>query len=376
MRKGMLAATVATSALVLTAPLNALASGPGAAPPTAVTAAQAPKVKVVNTHVALPFNLAVSHGRVYVADGATHTVSRVRGQQLTTVAVGQKSAPHQGDVAGLAVSQDGRRLAFTNTVDESHHKTTLEILGPQGRHVTADLSGYEARVNPDHKKLYGIAHPSACVAKYFQQHAKDLGPVNYRGGADSHPYAVAAVGDHWVVADAGGNDLVRVSAKGKVSTVAVLHRQPLKITAAAAAAGGLPTCAVGATYNFEAVPTDVELGPHGQLYVSTLAGGPESPALGARGKVYRVNPNTHSSTKIGSGLSGATNIALKGGKVYVAELFGGRISVLRHGRPHTYVKLAHALSLESARHGFWAGTLAPSDANGNPTGPGSVVRIR
>lgn len=376
MRTRKLAATVATSALVLTAPLSAMAQAPGAAPPAAATAARAPKVKVVNTKVALPFNLAVSHGRVYVADGATHTVSRVRGNKLQTVAVGEKGAAHEGDVAGLAVSRDGRRLAFTNTVDESHHKTTLEILGPKGRHVTADLSGYEARVNPDRKKLYGIPHPNDCVAAYFKEHEDELGPVNYRGGKDSHPYAVAPVGNHWVVADAGGNDLLRVSAKGKVSTLAVLHRQKLKITAAAAAASGLPSCAVGATYYFEAVPTDVELGPHGQLYVSTLAGGPESPALGARGKVYRVNPTTGRSTRIGSGLAGATNIALKGSRVYVAELFGGRISVLRHGKPHTYVKLANALSLESARHGFWAGTLAPSDDDGNPIAPGTVVRIR
>jgi DNA-binding beta-propeller fold protein YncE len=370
MRKSMLAATVASSALVLTAPLSALASGSGsgaAAAPAA--AAHAPHVKVVNSHVILPFNLAVSHGRVYVADGATHTVSRVRGQKLTTVAVGETGKAGEGDVAGLAISRDGRRLAFTNTVDESHAKTTLEILGPLGKRVSADLSGFEARVNPDKNKLYGIPNPNQCVKDFFADHADEVGPVNYRGQKDSHPYSVASVGKHWVVADAGGNDLVRVSASGKVSKLAVLPRQPLKITAAVAKALGAPSCAVGFTYYWEPVPTDVEVGPHGMLYVSILAGGPESPALGARSKVYRVNPRTGKATKVGSKLSGATNIALKGGKVYVAELFGGRISVLRHGRPHTYVKLANAVSLESARHGFYAGTL------GN-NGPGTVVRIR
>ena len=31
-------------------------------------------------------------------------------------------------------------------------------------------------------------------------------------------------------------------------------------------------CLVDALYNFQAVPTDVEQGPHGRLYVTTLPG--------------------------------------------------------------------------------------------------------
>ncbi len=61
----------------------------------------------------------------------------------------------------------------------------------------------------------------------------------------------------------------------------------MKVTKESAAALELPDCVVGVTYAFEPVPTDVEVGKDGYLYVTTLPGGPESPALGARGSSGR-----------------------------------------------------------------------------------------
>lgn len=358
MRTQLLLAAAASSALLLTAPLPAVAAAP----------ARAPRVTTLNTQVLDPFSLAVSRRGTYVADGGTLKVSRLVRGALHTIATGPKG----GDVAGLDVSRDGRYLAFT-TSNASHSVTNLKVYGPRGSRRTVDLAGYEKRHNPDQNVLYGIAHPSQCVKDAFAK-MKDGGPVNYKGHIDSHPYAVAAAGHHWFVADAGGNDLLRVSRRGKVSTVAVLPRQPLTITAAIAKGIGLPGCAVGAVYNFESVPTDVEVGPHGWLYVSTLAGGPEDPSLGARSKVYRVNPWTHRVHQVGSGLAGATNIALRHGRIYVAEFFGGRISVLKNGRPQPVVTLPHALSVESTRSGLLAGTSAPEGPTG-PQGTGSIVRI-
>jgi hypothetical protein len=364
MRKKLLVAAMASSALVFTAPLPASAD--------THNHNTAPRVTVVNTTVQAPFSLALHHGRVFVADGGTSTVSRLVGGSLKKIAQG----PQPGDVAGLDVSRNGRYLAYT-TSNESHSETTLEILGPRGSHVSADLAGYEAKANPDKKVSYGVDNPSKCVADALAK-IPDGPPVHYKGQVDSHPYAVASVGDHWVVADAGGNDLLRVSRKGKVSTLAVLPRQPLKITAAIASGLGLPDCAIGVTYNFESVPTDVEVGRGGWLYVTTLAGGPEDPSFGARSKVYRVNPHNGHVTRIASGLAGATNLAIgRHGQIYVTELFAGRISVLKNGKPQTFVKLANALSVEAARDGsLWAGTIAPTNDQGTPTGaPGSIVHI-
>ena len=43
---------------------------------------------------------------------------------------------------------------------------------------------------------------------------------------DSHAYSVARYKNKWVVADAGGNDLLWVTNRGKISTLAVLPSQP------------------------------------------------------------------------------------------------------------------------------------------------------
>jgi hypothetical protein len=189
---------------------------------------------------------------------------------------------------------------------------------------------------------------------------------------------VAALpGDAWVVADAGGNDLLKVDRHGRISVVSVLPRQPFTITAAAAASLGLPDCVVGAVYNFEAVPTDVEVGPGGVLVVSLLPGGPEDPSIGARGKVVAVSQRTGHAFTLASGIAGATSVALgRHGRIYVSELFGGRVSVLEHGRLRPYVQLDSPLGLTYFRGALYAGTAAPTDEQGNPTGTGTIVRIK
>jgi len=195
---------------------------------------------------------------------------------------------------------------------------------------------------------------------------------------DSHPYAVAALPhDAWVVADAGGNDLLKVDKDGRITVVSVLPRQPSTITAEAAAGLGLPDCVVGAVYNFEAVPTDVEVAPNGRLIVSLLPGGPEDPSLGARGSVVSVNPRSGNATKLATGLLGGTNVALgPNGKIFYSELFAGKIGVIEHGKARTYVELGSPLGLTYFKGALYAGTLAPTDDQGNPTGTGSLVRIK
>jgi hypothetical protein len=351
----------AAAALFVTPPIQASAQ------PTA------PHVHQVSSAVLAPFNLAVSSHSLYVADGFTSLVSKVRKDgSLRTVATG----PQPGEVAGVAVSRGGRQLAYTSgkaAGEMALVDTALTILGPGSKKKVADLYGYEHTANPDHVNAYGIANPTACQTKALGDQA------SYAGIKESHAYSVAALGHGaWAVADAAGNDIVGVDRHGKVSTIAVLPPQPLLITTAIAEALGVPAdCFVGATYNFEPVPTDVEVGRDGWLYVTTLAGGPEDPRAGARSKVYRVNPRNGHVHEIASGLAGATNLALGDhGKIYVSELFGGRISVIKHGAPQTYVGLANAVSVEAGRRGtLYAGTIAPTDDQGKPTGPGTIVKI-
>ncbi|GMA89158.1 hypothetical protein GCM10025868_44080 [Angustibacter aerolatus] len=198
--------------------------------------------------------------------------------------------------------------------------------------MKADLGAFEAAKNPDAGVQYGIDDPTDCQKAAFEP----LGGASPTGGVDSHAYAVAADGSGWIVADAGGNDLLRVSSTGKVSLLTVLPRQPSTITASAAAALGLPDCVIGAVYNFEPVPTDVEW-RGGRLIVSLLPGGPEDPSLGARGSVYSVHPHSGKATWLAGGFLGATNVAVgHRGEIYVAEPV--RRAGLAHPRP-----LVHAV---------------------------------
>jgi hypothetical protein len=121
------------------------------------------------------------------------------------------------------------------------------------------------------------------------------------------------------------------------------------------------------------VPTDVEVGKDGYLYVTTLPGGPESPALGARGKLWKVNPYSGKAWVIASGFLGATNLAIgKNGEIYVAELFGGNISVVKHGKKSNYLPLPGVVAVETSKGGeLWAATLG----NEEPPAPGTIVKI-
>lgn len=316
-----------------------------------------------------PFNLDIRGSTVRVADGFLNKVGRLKKDgSIATIAAKQPGA------SGIATSRNGKWLAFTTTVtnQETYENTAsgLHLWGPMGTRIYANTHAFEAKYNPDKVYSYGIKNPSKCVSDAF----KAIGaPVSYKGEVDSHAYSVAALGSRWVVADAGANALFSVSASGKVSTLAVLPPQPFTFDKAAADALKLPDCVVGVTYAFESVPTDVEVGRDGYLYVTTLPGGPETPALGARGKVYRVHPRTGKATVVASGFLGATNLAIgKHGAIYVAEFFGGKITKLSLGKRSTLVSLPGVLAVEIGRGGsVWAGTMGDPESHV----PGTIVKI-
>jgi hypothetical protein len=331
-RKLTLAALSAAALLAVT-PASASAHAPaGAHNPT-----------TISSNVVAPFNLAVRGPRLLVADGGTSTLSRVLADgSLRTIATGPANG---GDVAGVAISRNGRYTAYTTTEHSSpevNANGALHILGPGGSTLTVDLAGYEARRNPDKRNTYGTTSTDPCVTAAV----------------------AAATGGP---ADAGGNDLLEVDARGRISTLAVLPVQPLTITAEVAAGLGLPDCTIGTVYRFEPVPTDVEVGRHGELFVTTLPGGPE---VGARGSVYRVNARNGRSQLLATGFAGATNLALYRGRIYVSEFFAGRLSTVSGGGAKLYRPLPGVVSVESGNGHLYAGTF------GSDAGPGTIVRLR
>ena len=352
-------AGAAAVGLLLATPAVAAAAGSSSAP--------APTPEVKSTALAAPFNLDVTGHKVLVADGGLNLVGSLKSDgSIKTIAADQPGA------AGVARTHS--RLAFTTTVgDQSGISASgLNIWGPKGKRIYADTLAFERKKNPDKVNTYGIKNPSACVVQAFQ----DAGfgdPTAAPGAVDSHAYSVLAHKGSWIVADAGANVLFRVSDKGRISTLSVLPPQPLKVTADMAKNLGFPDCVANVTYVFEPVPTDVEVGRDGYLYVSTLPGGPESPVLGARGAVYKVHPHSGKATKVAGGFLGATNLALgKHGEIYVSELFGGKISKYSHGRTSTFAELPGVVAVETARDGsVWAATLG----NEEPPAPGTIVHF-
>jgi hypothetical protein len=103
----------------------------------------------------------------------------------------------------------------------------------------------------------------ADLARYEERANPGGGPL------DSNPYGLLAGAGGHLLADAGGNALLRVSAWGKISTLAAFPSRPQRAT--------------------DAVPTAVAQGPDGAYYVGELTGGPF--AVGAA-RVYRILPGS------------------------------------------------------------------------------------
>lgn len=264
---------------------------------------------------------------VAVADDGTVYVSNNFAGFLTKVAPGGEPEVVFGDEDGRevgAVSVDGDVVTFATTGDDPDHPdATLWQLGEAGPEVVADLGGYEEAHNADGGKKYGIVQLARDCKDRFKKSVRWMLP--YKGVVESHPYASTTLGGTTYVADAAANAILAVT-DGTVTTAAVLPATKVKLTRAMVRALELPGCAKGHTYKLEPVPTDVEAGPDGNLYVTTLPGGPEDPALGANGAVSQVAPATGAVTRIAGGLVSPTGLAIgPNGTAYVAMLFANVI---------------------------------------------------
>ena len=158
----------------------------------------------------------------------------------------------------------------------------------------------------------------AAFAAAHPQSAYSLGTVPGEVSYDSDPYDVIAYRGGWVVADAGANDLLYVSATGRVS---MLARFPAVAEQAPVGVFGNPT---PITVDAQAVPTSVALGPDGALYVSLLRGAPSDPGTA---DIYRVVPG-HQPEIWAHGLTSVTAIAFdRQGRLLATEFnTGGLLS--------------------------------------------------
>ncbi len=173
---------------------------------------------------------------------------------------------------------------------------------------------------------------------------------------DSNPYGVLVIAGDKYVTDAGGNDLLRVAANGNVSLVATF-----------------PPASNGA----EAVPTEVERGPDGALYVSLLTGAPFTAGVAGVYKIVDGQPQL-----VQGGFKTITDFTFgPDGSMYVLEhassptFFGGPGRLTRIAPNGARTLITSALNRPTSVLVGDDGAIYVSN-NGVSIGAGEVLRIQ
>jgi sugar lactone lactonase YvrE len=341
-----------TRSVLAAAAALALAAGTAGAALTGATAAPAQKADPTVTPIAKklvgPLSVAQApDGTRYWADSFAGLLYK----QATngTVTVIYQSKKHGAD----GVSADGGVLRFVTGSPDNKAGGVWTLDSAGAPVLLGDTYKYEKKANPDGKFHYGFLNtPKSCLAQLPEQV-----PGSYTGIKETHAYAVATANGITYVADAGANAILALSPTGVFSTVAALKPVKVTVTKSAAKANGLPACTIGKKFALEAVPTDVEVGPDGKLYVTSLPGGPEDGSLGLNGRVLRINPTSGRVKTITGGLMSPTGVAVaSNGDIYVAQLFRGVISKIKAGKSKakTYLEVPLPAAVETTPTGLLA----------------------
>ena len=344
---------------------------------------------VLADNLTSPLGFAVADdGTLYVAEAFAGLLTQIDPDGTRTELA---SAPPGSGTAGVALTNNGS-VYYTLTLPPEvggAPETALARVNPDGStEVLASLSDFEAANNPDADNEYGVLEDGKCFNRLSKYEKYIGGPVRTNGVVESNPYAVADEGyDSAVVADAAGNSIVRV-VDDKVSTVAVLppinqkfdkptvrklmrqvNRKLEKADKDPIARDYFDVC-IGEKFASNPVPTDVEVGPDGYLYVSTLPGFPELPGYA---RVFKVHPYSGEYSTVARGLTGATDLAVADdGTIYVSELFAFQVSAIApDGGPvsSTFVDCPTAVEIDSNGDVLVArGGLCGPD-------PGQIIRL-
>ncbi len=231
-----------------------------------------------------------------------------------------------------------------------------------------------------HQLLDGSIVPVGNIPEY---QAGDPDPVDQDRPAnptESNPYglAIARNGDA-LVADAAGNDLLRFTPEGVPSTVARFDVETLSTDNIPP--GVIPD--LPAEVEAEAVPTSVNIGPDGAIYVSELKG---FPFRVGSSHIWRISKNaqdawcstdepdpTNSCSIYDSGYTGIQDFAFgTKGKLYVYELAADGVFAFEDGFATGVFPPAVLLEVRNSRHGQKRTELAA----GQLSQPGGVVVTR
>lgn len=257
-----------------------------------------------------------ANGRIYVAEAATGRILRVTAGGLRVVAANLPSAVGgpDNDVTGpvnVAATGSGNVFALIGGGPQDVDSRFASVLRVTGhRHQVADIAGYQ-QTDPDPTDTESFP-------------------------TDSNPYGIDALGaGRILVTDAGNNDLLLVTANGRIRTVA---RFPTHSVSTA----GTPIPGLPPMVDAEAVPTTVAVGPDGYWYVGELTGFPFT--VGAS-RIWRISPDARGATcdedtsdgcsLFADGFTAITGMAFgRDGSLYVVEMAkNGLLPALGGGDP-------------------------------------------
>jgi hypothetical protein len=231
-----------------------------------------------------------------VCFGTSGAITRVRDGQQSRIITGLPSVAAPDGSAAIGptdVAARGTLPRFTvglgadpalrDSLPEEGQEALGWLLRQRGRsgwRQVADVAGFEADANPD------------------------------GGLPDSNPTSVFFKGGSWYMADAGGNSLVRLDPRGRLSTVAVF---PDRLVDAPEFLQLPP----GTQIPMQSVPTSVVRGPDGAFYVGELTG---FPFVAGSARVHRVVPGGQPEV-VAEGFTNIVDIAFdRHGRLYVLEI--------------------------------------------------------
>lgn len=218
--------------------------------------------------------------------------------------------------------------------------------------------------------------------------AIDIDPVDHDdppNPTDSNPYGLTVMrnGDA-LVADAAGNDILRVAPDGSAKTIA---RFDLQAVATDHLPPDFPGGPLPPMFDAEAVPTTVAVGPDGAIYVGELKGFPFRPGTS---NIWRIKPNadgawcstnspdpTRKCSLYSTGYTAIQDIAFdkSNGRMYVYELAADGVFAFEAALdPTSGVPFPPAVLLE-VKKGH-SGERRTELAAGELHEPGGVVVVR
>lgn len=285
--------TVATASCVALTFAPTASAHPGKHKPK-----QTPPISVIAKGLEGPFQVSKAGHRLLVTEsgaGRIITVDPHHGGKVRTVVSGLGANAPSG-----AVRVGSRTYIAMAEADPAAPAGTYPgssiLVAKHGKvKRLADLLAYELKRNPDGQTQFG----------------SDGEPLD----ALSNPFSLLAARGHGggvLVADGGANAVLRVTAKGKVSTFFVPP------TVNTGACEGRPNNDEAST-GCDSVPTGLAYGPRGTIYVSALIG--EAPG---EGRVFVLDARTGKVRKVIKGFTAPTGVAVdKHGTVYVSEVLEG-----------------------------------------------------